>query len=136
MNVGESLTYFAERGDAEAQAILDEFNGPEHRAAQEEIEAAAAWHPDWRQDGHQLICEKGSNIETIERLVTAYRRAKYPRRSKTPYITASIFQLTSLGTPGPVSAGPFFCAVITGFLSPQVPPEANNSTNRKSGQSH
>ena len=78
MNTGEALTYLAERGDQAAQAFVDDFNSPESQAFQRDFEAAVEWHPDWAkqvQEGH-YSCKHGSDVDTAEKLVAAYRRSR------------------------------------------------------------
>ena len=77
MNVGEALTYLAERGDQEAQAFVDDFFSPESQAFQRDFETAVEWHPDWtkgEKEGHYRS-SPGCDLDTPEKLVTAYRRA-------------------------------------------------------------
>ncbi len=77
MNTGEALTYLAERGNEQAQAFLDDLSSPERQAFQRDFEAAAEWHSDWTkqtQEGH-YSCAPGSEVDTPEKLVAAYRRS-------------------------------------------------------------
>ena len=77
MNTGEALTYLAERGNQEAQALLDDFQSPESQAYQRGFEAAVEWHPDWTKElraGHYK-CRPGFKLDTPDKLVRAYRRA-------------------------------------------------------------
>ena len=78
MNLGEGLTYLAEKGNAEAQAILDQIGGPEARAIAVEIDAAAEWHPGWKliEHGRWRCTDEGCEDDTIEKLLYAYRQHK------------------------------------------------------------
>ena len=69
----EALTFLAERGDAEAQAFLDELISPESLAFQAELEEAVEWHPEWRKEGDRFIWEGDTELDTPEKLVAAYR---------------------------------------------------------------
>jgi hypothetical protein len=50
--IGQKLRIMAARGDKRAQRILDSWNTRERRVSDALFEAAAAKHPDWRQDGN------------------------------------------------------------------------------------
>lgn len=78
MTTGEALTYLAERGDQEAQALLEDIESPENQAFERDFKAAVEWHPDWTKDTEDggYTCSPGCEIDTPEKLVTAYRRAR------------------------------------------------------------
>ncbi len=76
MVTGEALTYLAERGDADAQAYLDQMKTPEGQAFERDFEAAVQWHPDWTKDGRGYRCKCGSEVPTPEKLVEAFRRSR------------------------------------------------------------
>ena len=79
MNMGEGLAYLAEKGNAEAQAFLDEMTGPEARAIHLELDAAAKWHPGWKfiEHGRWRCTDEGCEDNTIEKLLYAYRQHKH-----------------------------------------------------------
>lgn len=77
MKMGEAMSYLAERGDQEAQAVLDELLSPESQAFQNDFAAAVEWHPDWTKEGKEghYRSSPGCDLNTPEKLVTAYRKA-------------------------------------------------------------
>ena len=71
----EAAQLLARKGDQQAQAYLDQFNSPQWKAQQEELEAAVAWHPDWRMDGHYILYSGSDEAgNDTEKLRNAYRK--------------------------------------------------------------
>ena len=83
LNTGEALTFLAGRGNAEAQAYLDQLTGPETQVFNADFRAAVEWHPGWHfsKDG-VAHCDAGREFDTPEKLVQAYRHHKRGARKE------------------------------------------------------
>ena len=76
MTAGDAAKFLADRGDEEGKALLKMLKSPQATAFEAEMKAAIEWHPHWHGDERGFRFDGDGEVDTPEKLLTAYRKHK------------------------------------------------------------
>ena len=76
MTVGDAAKFLADRGDEEGKVLIKKLTSSQATAFVSEMKAAVEWHPHWHGDERHFYFDGGSEVDSSEKLLTAYRKHK------------------------------------------------------------